>query len=130
MSWTRRGILGLGGLGAIAVAAARCTDPEQIREAAAPTPPRTPTAQLAVLSAEPAPSLAAASGWLNSVELTPAALAGKVVLYDFWTFGCINCRHTLPAVKAWHARYVDDGLVVASIHTPEFGYEAERANVE
>lgn len=127
MNWTRRGILGLGGLSVIAVAAARCTDPRQISEAAGAT---TPLPVLEVLSAGPAPSLEPASGWLNSVPLTPSELAGKVVLYDFWTFGCINCRRTLPAVKAWHARYADDGLVVASIHTPEFGYEADVANVE
>lgn len=127
MSWTRRGILGLGGLSVVAVAAARWTDPQQITEAAGA--PR-PAPDLKLLSTDPAPSLESASGWLNSPPLTLDELAGKVVLYDFWTFGCINCRRTLPAVKAWHARYADDGLVVASIHTPEFGYEAEVANIE
>lgn len=67
--------------------------------------------------------------WLNSRPLTSTDLAGKVVLYDFWTFGCINCRHTQPYVQAWHDRYARDGLVVLSIHTPEFGYEADPANV-
>jgi cytochrome c biogenesis protein CcdA len=32
------------------------------------------------------PSLAGATGWLNSPPLTPAALKGKVVLVDFWTY--------------------------------------------
>ena len=54
---------------------------------------------------------------------------GKVVLYDFWTYSCINCVHTLPYVKAWYARYAADGLVVLSIHTPEFEFEADPRNV-
>jgi thiol-disulfide isomerase/thioredoxin len=52
-----------------------------------------------------------------------------VVLYDFWTFGCVNCAHTLPHVKAWQKRYEPDGLVIVSIHTPEFDYEADPDNV-
>lgn len=70
-----------------------------------------------------------ATGWLNTPPLTSADLAGKVVLYDFWTYSCINCVHTLPHVKAWYARYAGDGLVVLSIHTPEFEYEADPNNV-
>ncbi len=67
--------------------------------------------------------------WLNTAPLTQQDLSGKVVLYDFWTFGCINCRNTLSHVRAWHARYAADGLVVIGIHTPEFDYEADPANV-
>jgi thiol-disulfide isomerase/thioredoxin len=68
------------------------------------------------------------AGWLNTPQ-SPASLAGKVVLYYFWTFECINCQHVQPHVKAWHARYAADGLVVLSIHTPEFEVEADPANV-
>jgi len=70
-----------------------------------------------------------ATGWLNSEPLAPADLQGKVVLYDFWTFGCYNCENTLPWLKAWHARYATDGLVLLSVHTPEFDYEADPDNV-
>ena len=77
---------------------------------------------------DPAPTVQA-SGWLNTAPLGPADLAGKVVLYDFWTFDCSNCQHTLPYVKAWHARYARDGLVVLSVHSPEFSFEADPANV-
>lgn len=66
-----------------------------------------------------------ADGWLNADPLEAGDLAGKVVLYEFWTFGCSNCRAVLPYVEAWHERYADDGLVVLSIHTPEFDYEAD-----
>ncbi len=49
---------------------------------------------------------------------------------DFWTYTCINCLRTLPALRAWHQRYVDDGLVIVGVHTPEFAFERERDNVE
>lgn len=76
------------------------------------------------------PSLAGAVEWLNSPELTPEALKGKVVLVDFWTYDCINCQHTLPYVKAWAEKYEKDGLVVVGVHTPEYGYERIIGNVK
>ena len=57
------------------------------------------------------------------------ALRGKVVLIDFWTYTCINCLRTLPYVRAWDERYRDRGLVVVGVHTPEFGFEKDTANV-
>ena len=71
-----------------------------------------------------------ATGWLNSGPLTPEALRGKVVLVDFWTFTCINWLRTLSYVRGWAEKYADHGLVVIGVHTPEFPFEAERANVE
>ena len=52
----------------------------------------------------PAPALDA-KGWINSPPLTPADLKGKVVLYDFWTYSCINCQRTFPYVRSWFDRY-------------------------
>ena len=57
--------------------------------------------------------------WLNSPRLTPASLAGKVVLVDFCTYTCINWLRTLPYVRAWSQKY-RQGLVVIGVHTPEF----------
>jgi len=71
-----------------------------------------------------------ATGWLNSEPLTPEGLRGKVVLVDFWTFTCINWLRTLSYVRGWAEKYADHGLVVIGVHTPEFPFEAERANVE
>ena len=56
-------------------------------------------------------SLERATEWLNSPPLTPAALRGKVVLVDFWTYTCINWLRTLPYVRAWADKYRDRGLV-------------------
>lgn len=61
--------------------------------------------------------------WINSQPLDMAALQGKVVLVEFWTFGCYNCRNIEPKIKEWHQRYAARGLVVLTIHSPEFNYE-------
>jgi cytochrome c biogenesis protein CcdA/thiol-disulfide isomerase/thioredoxin len=75
------------------------------------------------------PDLSSAGPWINSSEITPAALHGKVVLIDFWTYSCINCLRTLPYLKAWNAKYKDSGLVIIGVHTPEFPFEKDEANV-
>jgi thiol-disulfide isomerase/thioredoxin len=70
-----------------------------------------------------------ATGWLNSEPLRPEALRGRVVLVDFWTYTCVNWLRTLPYVRAWAAKYREDGLTVVGVHTPEFGFEHDRDNV-
>jgi cytochrome c biogenesis protein CcdA/thiol-disulfide isomerase/thioredoxin len=77
----------------------------------------------------PAPDFAGISNWFNRRPLTIAALRGKVVLIDFWTYSCINCLRTLPHVEAWDRMYRKDGLVIVGVHTPEFAFEAEPSNV-
>jgi thiol-disulfide isomerase/thioredoxin len=75
------------------------------------------------------PSFEGATGWLNSDPLTPEGLRGRVVLVDFWTYTCINWLRTLPYLRAWAAKYPDDGLTVIGVHTPEFGFEQNIDNV-
>ncbi len=75
------------------------------------------------------PSLVGASAWLNSPALSPAELRGKVVLLDVWTYTCINWLRTLPYVRAWAAKYKEQGLVVIGVHSPEFPFEHDIANV-
>jgi thiol-disulfide isomerase/thioredoxin len=75
------------------------------------------------------PGFDGATGWLNSPPLTPADLVGKVVLVDFWTYTCINWLRTLAYIRAWGAKYRDDGLVVVGVHTPEFPFEHDIENV-
>jgi len=76
-----------------------------------------------------APRFADLAGWINSKPLTLERLRGKVVLIDFWTYSCVNCLRTLPFVRAWDARYRSSGLVVVGVHSPEFAFEKEAANV-
>ncbi len=74
-------------------------------------------------------SLERANEWPNSPPLTAAALRGKVVLIDFWTYTCINWLRTLPYVRAWAEKYKDQGLVVIGVHAPEFAFEKDINNV-
>src|SRR6516165_12239137 len=67
--------------------------------------------------------------WLNSKPLTPAALRGKVVLVEFWTYTGVNWLRTLPYVRAWAEKYKDKGLVVIGVHAPEFSFEKSVSNV-
>jgi cytochrome c biogenesis protein CcdA/thiol-disulfide isomerase/thioredoxin len=76
------------------------------------------------------PELDGAVAWLNSPPLSRNSLRGKVVLIDFWTYSCINCLRALPYVEGWAEKYKDAGLVVIGVHTPEFAFEKDRANVE
>src|SRR3984885_12300419 len=75
------------------------------------------------------PDLSGATAWINSTPLTLAGLRGKVVLVDFWTYSCINCLRTLPYIKAWNEKYKASGLVIIGVHTPEFPFEKDEANV-
>jgi methionine-S-sulfoxide reductase len=77
----------------------------------------------------PMPPLDGATGWLNSAPLTREGLRGKVVVVDFWAYSCINCLRTMPYVNAWYRHYKDSGLVVLGVHSPEFAFEKDIANV-
>lgn len=68
--------------------------------------------------------------WLNSSPLKLADLHGKVVIVEFWTFACYNCKNVVPSLREWHQKYADEGLVIIGVHTPEFGYEREIENVK
>ena len=71
-----------------------------------------------------------ATGYINiSPNELAKTLEGKVVLYDIWTYSCINCIRTLPHITAWNEKYKDDGLVIVGIHTPEFEFEKDKENV-
>ncbi len=55
---------------------------------------------------------------------------GKVVLVDFWTYSCINCKRTVPHLSALYDKYKDQGFEILAIHTPEFAFEKAVSNVE
>jgi len=76
------------------------------------------------------PEFSHITAWINSPALSSSDLKGKVVLIDFWTYSCINCIRTLPYVTQWYQKYKDQGLVVVGVHTPEFSFEKEEANVK
>ena len=78
--------------------------------------------------AKPAPALGNGT-WINSSSLSIDGLRGQVVLIEFWTFGCYNCRNTLPSIKRWDERYRGKGLTVIGVHTPETNPEKELEEV-
>ena len=73
-------------------------------------------------------ALARARAWLNSPPLSATSLLGRVVLVQFGTYTCINWLRTLPYVRAWVQKY-REGFVVLAVHTPEFAFEKNLANV-
>ena len=76
-----------------------------------------------------APEITGGRGWLNTDKpLSLAALKGKVVLLDFWTYGCINCIHIIPDLKKLEAKYPNE-LVVIGVHSAKFDNEKETENI-
>jgi thiol-disulfide isomerase/thioredoxin len=76
-----------------------------------------------------APELAGDRGWLNTDKpLSLAALKGKVVLLDFWTYGCINCMHIIPDLKKLEKKYPNE-LVVIGVHSAKFDNEKDTENI-
>ncbi len=76
-----------------------------------------------------APEISGGRGWLNTDKpLSLAALKGKVVLLDFWTYGCINCIHIIPDLKRLEEKYANQ-LVVIGVHSAKFDNEKETENI-
>ena len=77
----------------------------------------------------PAPEFPDGLDWINTPgPLRVADLTGKVVLLDFWTYGCINCIHVIPDLKRLEAEYPDE-LVVIGVHSAKFDHEGETENI-
>ncbi|MFH1524379.1 MAG: redoxin domain-containing protein [Chloroflexota bacterium] len=92
--------------------------------------PQPAASQVNLQDLGPAPELTNDT-WLNSAQpLRLADLHGKVVLLEMWTFGCINCRHTIPQLNTWYKTYASQGLIIIGNHYPKFSYEADLANLE
>ena len=76
-----------------------------------------------------APELEGGRGWLNTDRpLSIAGLRGKVVLLDFWTYGCVNCMHVIPDLKRLEEKYPAE-LVVIGVHSAKFENEKETENI-
>ena len=78
-----------------------------------------------------APDLVGIAHYLNTTpEELSEEIKGKVVLYDIWTYSCINCVRTLPYITAWDEKYSEEGLLIVGIHSPEFEFEKDPENVK
>ena len=78
-----------------------------------------------------APDLVGIADYINTTpEELKSKIKDKVVLYDFWTYSCINCIRTFPILKSWNEKYADKGLLIIGIHSPEFEFEKDPNNVK
>jgi len=83
------------------------------------------------LGTKKAPNLVGIAHYLNtSSEELVKRMENKVVLYDIWTYSCINCIRTLPFITSWDEKYSEQGLLIVGIHSPEFEFEKDPQNVE
>jgi DNA-binding beta-propeller fold protein YncE/thiol-disulfide isomerase/thioredoxin len=76
-----------------------------------------------------APDFPEGLDWINTAE--PIALndlKGKVVLLDFWTYGCINCIHVIPDLQRLETEFADE-LVVIGVHSAKFTNEGQTENL-
>jgi thiol-disulfide isomerase/thioredoxin len=79
----------------------------------------------------PAPEFThqAPADWLNSPPVKLADLQGKVVVLDFWTFGCWNCYRSFPWLNGVRERFAQQGVQVVGIHSPETDSERNPADI-
>ncbi|HVV38126.1 MAG TPA: redoxin family protein [Acidimicrobiales bacterium] len=113
--------IGLALVALVAVLVAKGTDPNRVSGVSTIHSAK----DLPVIEHGPLPSLDAGNGFIGAAP----NLKGKVVLYDFWTYSCVNCVRTLPYIESWYSRYAPDGLVVVGVHSPEFDFEKIHHNV-
>ncbi|MBA2564211.1 MAG: redoxin domain-containing protein [Gemmatimonadetes bacterium] len=73
-----------------------------------------------------------ADRWLGAPEggLSGESLRGRVVLVEFWTYLCYNCKNVEGWMKETHATFAPRGLEVVGVHTPEFDVEKKLENVQ
>ena len=96
---------------------------EEEEESAAVIPERSFAGETA------APEFPPGLDWLNTDRpLSLAQLQGKVVLLDFWTYGCINCMHIIPEMKQLEAEYPNE-LVIIGVHSAKFENEGDTENI-
>jgi thiol-disulfide isomerase/thioredoxin len=77
-----------------------------------------------------APEFEAGLDWINTggKPITLASLKGKVVLLDFWTYGCANCMHVIPDLERLEQKYADS-LVVIGVHSAKFENEGRTSQI-
>ena len=104
-------VVALAGAAAVTAAAVVITRPD-------PPPPRSYAGTRA------APEFPDGLDWINTggEPLKLSDLRGRIVLLDFWTYGCINCMHVIPDLKRLKQDY-GDALVVIGVHSAKFENE-------
>lgn len=85
------------------------------------------TAPMAVRAPDFRPEL----DWINTGgrKRSLADFRGRVLLLDFWTYGCVNCLHLVPVLHEVERHFAADELAVVGVHSGKFLAERETANV-
>ncbi|WP_026460357.1 cytochrome c biogenesis protein CcdA [Schaalia suimastitidis] len=81
----------------------------------------------------PLPKIDGIHAWFNTpngAAIDETARQGKVTLVDFWAYSCINCQRSIPGIERLHQTYAQSGLQVIGVHSPEYAFEKEVANVQ
>jgi thiol-disulfide isomerase/thioredoxin len=77
------------------------------------------------------PRLPDGAVWFNlSDPDKPLATKDRVLLFDIWDYTCINCLRTLPYLREWYDRYQQLDFTLIGIHTPEFPFAKDPANLQ
>ncbi|MDJ0953025.1 MAG: redoxin domain-containing protein [Acidimicrobiia bacterium] len=119
---------------AVAVAVAvRSSQTETAAPAATTAAPATTTSTAPPTTVPPmlgnALALTDLDGWLQTDVTSLEDLRGQVVIVQFWTFGCYNCKNTIPHLQDIYAEHHDRGLEIVGVHAPEFAYEEDPAAI-
>ena len=113
-------------LSLLTLSAASCTTGSTTESSTSPTVVAAPES---ASDRTPAPDFPEGLDWINvDRPLDLASVRGKVVLLDFWTYGCINCIHIIPDLKRLEAEFPDE-LVVIGVHSAKFANEASTENI-
>lgn len=101
--------------------------PLEVTSAVSPT--ATPEATGPYAGKGPVPDFPRGLDWLNtSRPLTLADLRGKVVILEFWTYGCIRSIETMPHLERLAQKYARE-LVIIGVHSAKFPHEAQTENI-
>lgn len=77
----------------------------------------------------PAPEFPPNLDWINTDNpLTMQGLQGKIVIFDFWTYGCINCIHMIPVFEQIEEKYAEE-VAIIGIHSAKFENEGQTDNL-
>ena len=94
-----------------------------------PTTTSTSAPRRSIAGTQPAPEFPTGLDWLNTDRpLSLERLRGKVVMLDFWTYGCINCIHIIPDLERLEHEFADE-LVVIGVHSAKFSNEGNTENI-
>ena len=76
-----------------------------------------------------AQDLVGLDGWLQTDATSLNEIDAEVKVVQFWTFGCFNCKNTIPHLSEIYDTYGDQGLEIIGVHAPEFDRETDIDNI-